>query len=381
MLAEEFARVQGAAARRLLRRHAGRPDDPAVGHRGAEAGVPAPDPAAARCAGARASASRTAVPTWPASKTSAVLDGDEWVINGQKVWTTRRPVRRLLLPAHPHRPGRDEAPGHLVPAGADAAGRASRCAASPSPTARPSSARSSSTDARCPQDNVVGGVNNGWKVANSTLAFERGMSATDRLPPLRGGVPADGRRGRARTARSTTRSSASAWPRYYTKIQILRINGLRSLSSTLAGRARTRRSPPSGRPTRCSGPRCTSGRWSWRSTSTAPSAMLVDAGPASRLVARRPARDTRREGYPVSPMVSAFFFSRSRDDLGRHRQIQRNIVGERVARPAPKEPPNPRAPRCAGWLLLASLGNHRASSARQCTAPTIGGSPSTRHSR
>ena len=26
------------------------------------------------------------------------------------------------------------------------------------------------TDARCPKDNVVGGVNNGWKVANSTLA-------------------------------------------------------------------------------------------------------------------------------------------------------------------------------------------------------------------
>ena len=34
------------------------------------------------------------------------------------------------------------------------------------------------TDARCPKDNVVGGVNNGWKVANSTLAFERGQSAT-----------------------------------------------------------------------------------------------------------------------------------------------------------------------------------------------------------
>ena len=34
------------------------------------------------------------------------------------------------------------------------------------------------TDARCPNANVVGGVNNGWKVANSTLAFERGQSAT-----------------------------------------------------------------------------------------------------------------------------------------------------------------------------------------------------------
>src|SRR5688500_10103655 len=32
--------------------------------------------------------------------------------------------------------------------------------------------------ARCPAANVVGGVNNGWTVANTTLAHERGMSAT-----------------------------------------------------------------------------------------------------------------------------------------------------------------------------------------------------------
>jgi alkylation response protein AidB-like acyl-CoA dehydrogenase len=34
------------------------------------------------------------------------------------------------------------------------------------------------TDVRCPKDNVVGGVNNGWKVAMTTLGFERGSSAT-----------------------------------------------------------------------------------------------------------------------------------------------------------------------------------------------------------
>ena len=34
------------------------------------------------------------------------------------------------------------------------------------------------TNARCPKGNVVGGVNNGWKVAMTTLGFERGSSST-----------------------------------------------------------------------------------------------------------------------------------------------------------------------------------------------------------
>jgi alkylation response protein AidB-like acyl-CoA dehydrogenase len=266
-------------------------------------------------------------------KTSAVLDGDEWVINGQKVWTTQghhADYCFLLVRTDPDAPKHKGISYLLVPM--KQSGIEVRGITQPDGTAEFCEVFFS--EARCPKDNVVGGVNNGWKVANSTLAFERGMSATtgyrrfeEEYRMMVAGATANGA--------ITNPQIRQRLAQYYTKIQILRVNGLRSLSATLAGRKDPGVAALGA-----------SNKMFWSEMHqqamelavdiVGAEAMLIDAGldggswPGA-------GRDKRRPGYPVSPMMSAFFFSRSETIWGGTSQIQRNIVGERVLG-LPKEP-------------------------------------------
>ncbi|QOZ25044.1 acyl-CoA dehydrogenase [Bradyrhizobium sp. CCBAU 51753] len=108
-----------------------------------------------------------------ALRTSAVRDGDHWVINGQKIWTTTWWGKYMFLAA---RTDKDAKPPHagismfIVPMDA------------PGIAIRPSSTMYDGTFAnifydnvRIPAGNLVGEVNGGWKVLTGALAFERGL--------------------------------------------------------------------------------------------------------------------------------------------------------------------------------------------------------------
>jgi alkylation response protein AidB-like acyl-CoA dehydrogenase len=266
-------------------------------------------------------------------KTTAVLDGDEWVINGQKVWTTQaqhadycfllartdqdaakhKGISYILVPMHQ--------PGVEV-----------RGITQPDGTAEFNEVFF--TNARASKDNVVGGINNGWAVTNTTLGFERGQSATTGfrrfIEEYNLMVEQAKRNGAIHEPHIRQRLA-----HYYSRIQILRVHGLRSLSATV-----NKTKDPSVAALGAMN------KMYWSEMHKAAlelaleiwgaESMLVTAGPESGGWPGS-GRDKRREGYPVSPMMSSFFFSRSETIWGGTSQIQRNIVGERVLG-LPKEP-------------------------------------------
>jgi alkylation response protein AidB-like acyl-CoA dehydrogenase len=61
-------------------------------------------------------------------RTEAVLDGDHWVVNGQKIWTSLAMDAQLDIPAGPHRQAGEETGRHQLPAGADGHTRYHRAA-------------------------------------------------------------------------------------------------------------------------------------------------------------------------------------------------------------------------------------------------------------
>ena len=263
-------------------------------------------------------------------KTTATLDGDEWVINGQKVWTTQAQHADyvfLLTRTDPDAPQHAGISYLLVPMHQDGV------------DVRPITQVDGSaefnevffTNARCPKENVVGGVNNGWKVAMTTLGFERGSSSTTgyrRFLSEWEAIVAEAKR----LERTDDRLVRDALIKSWQKVKIMQINGYRTLSDALNN---THDAALLGA--------CNKMFWSEAHRDTMELALDVLGMEAQILTGKGPAAGTLpgnrrgRADYPVSDLQASFFFSRSETIWGGTAEIQRNIIGER-ALGLPKEP-------------------------------------------
>ncbi|MDC2986343.1 acyl-CoA dehydrogenase family protein [Actinomycetota bacterium] len=244
-------------------------------------------------------------------KTTAVLDGNEWVINGQKVWTTQghhADYCFLLTRTDAESPKHAGISYLLVPMRQP--GIEVRGITQPDGTAE--FCEVFFTDARCPADNVVGGINNGWKVANSTLAFERGQSATTGYRRFE-----EEYRILAKVATENGRINdpliRQRLMEYYTKVQILRVNGLRNLTSTL-NKTKDMGTIALGATNKMFWSEMHKAAMELALDIFGAESMMIDSGPASGSWPGA-LRDRRRDGYPVSAMMSSFFFSRSSEEV------------------------------------------------------------------
>jgi alkylation response protein AidB-like acyl-CoA dehydrogenase len=121
-------------------------------------------------------------------RTRATLDGDHFVVNGQKVWTSGAHDADVLLTFVRTDPG---APKHnglsalMIPT--DSPGLARRPFASVCDRDDVDFNEVFFTDVRVPAENLIGPLNHGWHVANGSLGHERTMlwlSYADRLQDL-----------------------------------------------------------------------------------------------------------------------------------------------------------------------------------------------------
>jgi len=258
--------------------------------------------------------------------TRAHLDGDEWVISGQKVWTTNAQTADFcfcLARTDPDLARHKGISFLLVPMHQEGV------------TVRPLRQATGTAEfnevffdeARAPVENVVGGVNNGWAVAMTTLGFERGSSVTTQfvtynreleeiISLARSRTGADGR---PLTDDPLVRQDLAA---AFTKVMLMKVAAWRTLTELTRDEVKPVSGELGGFP-----PSLNKMFWSeYHKWVTEVAANL--RGPAGLIVG---------DGYEVDPMQFRYLFAKSETIWGGTSQIQRNIVGERLLG-LPKEP-------------------------------------------
>ena len=248
-------------------------------------------------------------------KTTGRVDGGELVINGQKVWTSGAERANMLFCLCRTDP---EAPKHrgisyvLVPMRtADGASNGIELRPIRQIDGAADFTATFLDDARAPLANVIGGLNNGWRVTMTTLGSERaGSSTTQHIPFARQfwqAVDIARERGLARDARVR---QELAWA--FTHVEIMRYQGLAAFSDAVTGRE--------------PGPRASIQKMFWSEYSQRFLDRVANLrGPRAMLLLDQPA-----DNYEPDDWTLALLRSRGSTIWGGTAEVQRNIVGERV---------------------------------------------------
>jgi alkylation response protein AidB-like acyl-CoA dehydrogenase len=245
-------------------------------------------------------------------RTAARLEGDEWVIDGQKIWMTfgasadwlyvlcrtdpsaarHQGLSLLLVPARQ--------PGVQIRPITNMLGERAFCEVF-------------FDGARTRADLVVGAPGDGWKVAMAALGVERGTL----LMPQQLGFEREAEevlrllRERASGTAGLTHRMLDAW----IAVRLMRVTALRTIGELVAGRTPGAQAATS------------------KLYASVQHQQLLEL--ATELLTED--ATVTGEGYALEPLQRAFLLSRAETIYGGSSQIQRNIIGERVLG-LPKEP-------------------------------------------
>ncbi len=237
--------------------------------------------------------------------TKAELDGDRWVVTGQKVWTSLAHQSDWCFVVCRTEPGSVRHRGLsylLVPMD------------QPGVEVRPITQITGTSEfnevffdgARTARENILGDPGDGWRVALATLAFERGVALLGHQLGFHRELDEV-----AAVARDNGRSRdpliRQRLARAYGELEILRFNTLRSLSAIDGPVA-----PPEA----------SIAKLYWASWHQRMGELAIDVlGPAGAV---------EGQGERIDALQRTFLFSRSETIYGGSNEIQRNIIGERV---------------------------------------------------
>jgi alkylation response protein AidB-like acyl-CoA dehydrogenase len=239
-------------------------------------------------------------------KTRAVRHGDEWVVTGQKVWTTLAHHAKwcmLVARTDPDAPKHKGITYFLMDMEQDAV------------QVRPLTQITGEAEfnelfleeARIPHENILGGEGNGWNVAITTLMHERATLAFGLQIQVK--IALRELFEQARTSRIDGESAADdeivrqRLAQLYIESEVLRLNAYRGLTATMKY----------GVP----GPEGSLGKWHWSEVNQALTELAMDiAGPRAQL------QDEK--------WTYRFLRARANSIEGGTTEILKNIVAERV---------------------------------------------------